>query len=101
MATQLTAADAKQSLTAHVASKGEEICAQYGPALGWGDLQLLLQNRAFVRYPCEIKFDAALLQPGEFAHPIAKGEAPEDGFTMFVHPIYQLDLAKVPYLVLY
>ena len=44
MATQLTADDAKQSLTAHVATKGDEICAKYGPGLGWKELQQLLQE---------------------------------------------------------
>jgi hypothetical protein len=101
MPTQLTADDARQSLTAHVAAKGEEICAKYGSHIGWGELQLLLNDRAYVRYPCEIVFDAAALQPGEFAHPVAKSERPEDGFAMHVHPVYQLDLASVPLLVLY
>lgn len=101
MPTQLTAADAKQSLTAHVAAKGAELFAKYGPHLGWSELQLLLADRAFVRYPCELKFDAAPLQPGEPAYPQPKGDAPEEGFTMFVHPIYLLDLPLVPFLVLY
>lgn len=101
MATQLTADDAKQSLTAHVAAKGGEICQKYGPNLGWAELQQLLEDRAYVRYPCEIRFDASALQPGEFAHPQPNGDRPEDGFTLFVHPIYMLDLGRVPLLVLY
>ena len=101
MARQLTAEDAKQSLTAHVANKGIEVFAQYGPHLGWGELQQLLQDRVYVRYPCEIVFDAAPLQEGEFAHPVQKGATPEDGFTMYVHPIYALELECVPALVLY
>lgn len=101
MATQLTADDAKQSLTSHLASKGTEIHQKYGPRLGWAELQQLLNDRAYVRYPCEIKFDAAELLPGEFACPIPKGEVPEEGFVMYVHPIYMLDLSQVPLLVLY
>ena len=101
MATQLTADDAKLSLTAHVAVKGEELCAKYGPVLGWQDLQRVLEDRAFVRYPCEIVFDASQLQPGEFAHPVAKSERPEDGFTIHVHPFFMLQLPSVPALVLY
>lgn len=101
MATQLTADDAKQSLTAHLAAKGTEICQKYGPNLGWAGLQQLLEDRAYVRYPCEIRFDAAELQPGEFAHPVPRGERPEDGFTLYVHPIYMLDLPSVPLLALY
>lgn len=101
MAIQLTAEDAKQSLTAHVAAKGEEICAKYGPGLGWQELQLVLQDRAFVRYPCEIAFDSTQLYPGEVAHPVPKGERPEEGFVIHVHPLFMLQLAMVPHLVLY
>jgi hypothetical protein len=101
MATQLTADDAKQSLTAHVAAKGAEIFQKYGPDIGWGELQRLLADRAYVRYPCEIRFDAAELQPGEFAHPVPNGEIPEDGYTLHVHPVYMLDLPRLALLVLY
>ncbi len=101
MATQLTAADAKQSLTDHVTAKGAEIFCKYGPRIGWPELPRLLEDRAYVRYPCEVVFDAALLQEGEFAHPEQKGERPEDGFTMFVHPLFEAQLERVPALVLY
>lgn len=101
MATQLTADDARQSLNSHVAACGAEINAKYGPHIGWKELQQILENRACVRYPCQIVFDAAGLEPGEFAHPAPKGERPEDGFTMCVHPVFMTDLARVPLLVLY
>ncbi len=91
----------RQSLNAHVAAKGAEICAKYGPGLGWAGLQRLLQDRAFVRYPCEIEFDAAPLQPGEFGYPVAKGARPEDGFQLCVHPFFLTQLAQLPCLVLY
>ena len=101
MATQLTAGDAKQSLTAHVEAKGIEVFLKYGPRIGWGELQRLLADRNYVRYPCEIAFDASSLQPGEFAHPAQKSEFPEEGFTMFVHPKFMLELSRVAYMVLY
>lgn len=101
MATQLTADDAKQSLTAHVAAKGEEICAKYGPGLGWKELQALLQDRAYVRYPCEIVFDSSQLNPGEVAYPVPNGVRPEEGFTLHVHPLFMLQLPMVPHLALY
>lgn len=101
MPTQLTAEHAKQSLTAHVAVKGAEIFAKYGPQIGWTELQRLLEDRTCVRYPCVLRFDATGLQPGEFAYPAPNGERPEDGFTLYVHPIYQAQLALAPYLVLY
>jgi hypothetical protein len=101
MSTQLTPEDAKQSLNAHVASKGDEIRDRYGPNIGWNELLRILEDRRTVRYPCEIVFDQKLLQPGEFAHPVPKGERPEDGFTICVHPLFMTDLQQVPGLVLY
>lgn len=94
-------AGGRQSLNAHVASKADEIRAKYGPHIGWKELLRLLEDRACVRYPCAIVFDAGPLKDGEFARPIPKGERPEDGFTMFVHPLFLTQPQQVPYLVLY
>lgn len=101
MATQLTAADARQSLNSHVAAKGAEINAKYGPRIGWKELQQILKDEDCVRYLCEIVFDAGPLGAGEFAHPVAKGEQPKAGFTIFVHPFYMTHLERVSHLVLY
>jgi hypothetical protein len=101
MPKQLTIEDARQSLTAHVAVKGAEIHEKYGPRIGWDELLRILEDRACVRYPCEIQFDASPLLDGEFAHAIAKGGQPEEGFTIFVHPLLSANPAQVPYLVLY
>lgn len=93
--------DARQSLNAHVIAKGAEIREKYGPVIGWDELQRLLQDRACVRYPCDLVFDATPLEPGECAHPVAKGDQPEDGFAMYVHPFFLAELPQVPALVLY
>jgi len=101
MATALTAQDGRVSLSAHAAEKGADIFEKYGPRIGWKELQGLLADKACVRYPCEIAFDAALLAPGETAYPAPLGERPEDGFTMYVHPFFMTQLESVPALVLY
>jgi hypothetical protein len=101
MSGQLTTKNAKQSLRDHVAAKGAEIFAKYGPRIGWSQLQEILDDRSCVRYPCEIAFNAAALQPGEFAHPVAKGLSPEDGFVLHVHPLFMTQPDRVPYLALY
>ena len=98
--TRLTA-DARQSLNAHVIAKGMEIREKYGSAIGWDELPRLLEDRACARYPCDLVFDATPLEPGECAHPVAKGDRPEDGFAMYVHPFFLAQLAQVPALVLY
>ena len=101
MPTQLTTDDFRQSLTAHLATKGDDLYAKYGPQIGWKELLRIFDDRAFCRYPCEIIFDASPLLPGEFAHPLQKGERPEDGFVMHVHPVFMAQLQQVPHLVLY
>jgi len=98
---QPAAADAKQSLAAHAAETGAAIFRKYGPRIGWRELLRVLEDRACVRYPCQITFDAGQLQPGEFAHPVPKGDRPEDGFTLFVHPFFMTQLDQVPLLALY
>ncbi len=98
---QLTAADARQSLNAHVAALGVGIYDKYGPRIGWNQLQRILKDRACVRYPCEVVFGASELQAGEFAHPVARGDRPEAGFLLYVHPYFMTQLDRVPLLVLY
>ena len=101
MPKKLTADDARQSLTAHVATKGTEIQSKYGPCIGWNELLRILEDRTACRYPCEVVFAAEPLEPGEFAHPVPKGQRPEDGFTIFVHPHFEAQPERAVYLVLY
>jgi hypothetical protein len=96
-----TPEEARQSLNGHVTAKGGEIRAKYGPHIGWPELQRILADRDFVRYPCELAFNAEPLQSGELAFPQPKGEHPEDGFTLCIHPYFSLDLTRVPNLALY
>lgn len=96
-----TLESARRSLAEHVAEKGAELRRKYGPRIGWTELNRILADPDFVRYPCALAFDTAPLQPGEIAHAEPKGELPEDGFTLFVHPYFSLDPARVPAIALY
>jgi hypothetical protein len=98
---QLTADDARESLSAHVAARGAEIFEKYGPRIGWSELLRLLQDRACVRYPCAVAFDAAPLQPGESAWPKPNSDQPEDGFVICIHPLFMTQLDRVAHLALY
>ena len=101
MAAPPSTQDARQSLNVSAAAIGAEIHAKYGPRIGWTQLLQILEDRSCARYPCEIVFEAAPLQAGEFAHPVAKGDHPADGFTIYVHPFFMMQLEQVPLLVLY
>lgn len=84
-----------------MATKGSEIREKYGPHIGWKQLQEILVDRACVRYPCDIVFDSAPLLEKEFAHPVARGEDPESGYTLYVHPFFSTQLPEAVALVLY
>jgi hypothetical protein len=101
MSQKLTLEDARESLTAHVAAKGYEIHQKYGPVIGWTQILTILTDTDCVRYPCELVFDATPLQPDECAYPMPKGESPEDGFRLCVHPYFSIDPSRVPLLALY
>ncbi len=101
MSIKLTADDARQSLSEHLAARGAEIFEKYGPRIGWNQLLLLLQDRACARYPCKVAFDPAPLQQGECAYPKANGARPEDGFVIHVHPLFMTQMDRVAHLVLY
>ena len=96
-----TAQQVRQSLNVAAAAIGAGIYEKYGPRIGWAQLLQILEDRNCVRYPCEIVFDAGPLEAGEFAHPVPRGDRPEDGFTMHVHPSFTTQLEQVPLLVLY
>ncbi len=101
MTTQPSITETRLSLNAHAAAKGEDLRAKYGPILDWDKLHQLLQDRACVRYPTEILFDAAPLMPGEIGYAFQKKKNPEEGFTIFVHPCFSSNFQDAFYVILY
>lgn len=100
MAETPTLSDARKSLTDHVEAKGAELHANHG-RITWKVLQEILADRSVVRYPCAVVFDPAPLQSGEFAYARCNGATPEEGYTIFVHPIFLTQPEALPCLVLY
>ncbi len=84
-----------------MAARGAEIFAKYGPGIGWDQLLRVLEDRAAVRYPCQVAFDSAPLQQGECAYARPNGGQPEDGFVVCLHPLLQSDLERAAHWVFY
>ena len=101
MERKLTVEDARQSLSSHVAEKGLQAREKYGPHIGWKELRQIMDDRTLVRYPCEILFETGALLEGEFAHPVPNSDDLQDGFKIYVHPLFMTQLEQVPFLVLY
>jgi hypothetical protein len=98
---RLSAPEAQQSLSAHAAAKGAELRLKYGPQPGGSELGRILLDREFVRYPCELRFEAGPLLAGEFAYPAPNGARPEEGYVLYVHPHFQGQPEQVAFLVFY
>jgi len=88
-------------LSAHVAARGAGIFVEYGPRIGWNELLRILEDRACVRYPCKVAFDAAPLEAGECAYARPNGGKPEDGFVIHLHPLFMTQMDRVAHLALY
>lgn len=102
---QPTEEEGQQSLVGHAAQKAYEARQVYGeggPGMSMKNLEVLLQDKKFIRYPVRIGYDASLLQEGETAypHPIEEGN-PKSGFLMAVHPALQGDDDAVAMVVAY
>ncbi len=93
--------DARRSLADHVAALGAEIRLKYGPTIGWAELMRIMTAKECVRYPCELAFDAGMLHPSELAWLSPRGEHPQDGFVLQVHPHFAQTPERVPYIALY
>jgi hypothetical protein len=100
MSTRLTAKDGKIALHDHVVQKAHEARARHG-ALEADGIVRLLDDRAVVRYPIGVRFDAEPLEPGEFAWPKPLGDHPSAGYCLFVHPCFENRPETWPLLIAY
>ena len=100
-----TEQEGRESLVAHAVEKALEARAAYGgegPGLSMQSLEVLLNDRKFVRHPVRLNFDAAALEAGEFAYPQpVSADDPSEGFVMHVHPAFEGRADVIPLLVSY
>ncbi|MDP1662458.1 MAG: hypothetical protein Q8L55_11150 [Phycisphaerales bacterium] len=96
-----TAEEGKQSLRDHVVRKAMDARHQRGGQIDRAGMMRLLEDRAVVRYPLGVRFDAGPLRPGEFACLESLGERPTDGFCLYVHPVFENVDELIPLLIAY
>ncbi len=93
--------DARLALSDHVAEKALAARGRHASLADAAALQRLLDDREAVRYPTALVFDAAPLEPGEFALAEAIGDHPADGFRLVVHPSLRDRPEDLPLAVAY
>lgn len=98
---KLTADDGRMALHDHVEQKATEARLKHGLYIDAEQIVRILDDRSVVRYPVGIRFDAEMLEPGEFAWPLALGEQPSDGFCLFIHPWFEHQPDAWPLLIAY
>jgi hypothetical protein len=92
--------EAQASLCEHATHSGAAARARHGP-IDEAAITRLLLDRQVVRYPTTLSFNAAQLEPGEFAHAILVGAHPREGYRVYVHPFFADRPGDVAYLVAY
>jgi hypothetical protein len=96
-----TVEDGQQALRDHVREKAMAARLKYGLYIDAETILDMLDDREVVRYPTGVRFDAAPLQPGEFAVAEPLGARPEHGYALFIHPWFQEQPEVWPLLIAY
>ena len=101
MSKTLTEEDGYAALRGHLVEKAELARSRYGPVIDRAALDSILADRDIVRFPSELRFDASVLEPGEFGWAEPLGDWPNDGYSIALHPHFADRPADVVALVAY
>ena len=101
MSHKLTEHDGRSALRDHLSEKAAAARARYGPDIDAAAILRIVDDRDIVRYPVGVRFDAAALETGEFAHAVPLGDHPQKGFCLFVHPAFESQPGLWPLLIAY
>ncbi len=101
MAERLSEEDGRIALREHVVEKAMDARLRHGLYIDADEMVRVLDDRAVVRYPVGIRFDAEALEPGEFAWPMPLGDSPSKGFCLFIHPCFEDQPDAWPLLIAY
>ncbi|USN99628.1 MAG: hypothetical protein H6810_02900 [Phycisphaeraceae bacterium] len=96
-----TEKDGQLALRDHIVARALGARDRHGPVIDAESIMRLLDDRAAVRYPVGVRFDAGPLEPGEFAWAMPLGERPSDGFCLFIHPHFERRPEAWPLLIAY
>lgn len=75
--------------------------ARLGGPLSAENLDAFLADSACLRWPTRIVFDAAPLEPHQFAQPVISGPDHTRECTLYVHPRFATPPECLPYFVAY
>ena len=97
----ITPEAAQRAFLDHIEDKARAARLAYGLYIDAEAIGRMLHDPAVVRYPVTLHFDAAPLQPHEFAFAKPLGFHPSDGYALCVHPAFRSQPENIPLLVAY
>jgi hypothetical protein len=98
---EITAEGAQRALHEHLVDKAMSARLAYGLYIDTDAILKMLDDRAVVRYPTTVLFDASPLQPQEFAYPKPIGFHAGDGYALCIHPHFRGQREIWPLLIAY
>ncbi len=101
MERRLTEADGRIALRDHIVGRAMQARLRYGLYIDTEAIMRILDDRQVTRYPCGLRYDAAGLEPGEFAHAQPLGDRPADGYCLFIHPALEQQADLLPLVIAY
>lgn len=96
-----TERDGMLALREHIAARASEARVRYGLLIDAEAVLAMLDDRAVVRFPVGVRFDAAALEPGEPAYPMPLGDRGADGYCLFIHPALRAEPELLPLVIAY
>lgn len=81
--------EGRAALHEHLVDKAVSARLRHGLLVDAEAIQRILRDPETVRYPVTLVFDAAPLEPGEFAYPQPRGDHPSQGFRLAIHPFFR------------
>jgi hypothetical protein len=90
-----------RALRDHVVEKALLARSRHGPLIDEGAMLRILLDPEVVRFPTAVRYDAAPLQPGEFAWPMPRGERPSEGYVLVIHSRFEGRPDAMPLLAAY
>lgn len=82
---KLTVEDGKKALVEHATTKALDIVEKYGVLNSLEQLNALLKDSSFIRFPTEIQFIDAVVDGETFGFVDKKSENPSDGYVIYLH----------------
>jgi hypothetical protein len=98
---EIDAETARRAFHEHLREKAAAARLKYGLYIDTDAILRMLDDRAVVRHPTTIVFDAGPLQPHEFAHAQPAGFHASDGYALCIHPHFRSQREILPLLIAY